>query len=75
MSTGPFNYTPWLDEVEQKAIIVNQRRFASITSRTPKTIKVAAVKESYAYLRLFMRFVSLNRQVLFTVRAQQGDNS
>lgn len=68
----PFNYTEWLEEVEQKAIAVNQRRFSAINSSTPNDIKILKTQEAYAYLRLFMRFVSINRQLLFSVQAKRA---
>lgn len=59
------NYTEWLDGVEQRAINVNQRRFEGITVASPIETKTRVVREAFAYLQLFNRFVSLNRQILF----------
>lgn len=59
------NYTKWLDEVEQRAIKVNARRFEGITIASPTETKTRVVREAFAYLQLFNCFVSLNRQILF----------
>lgn len=66
-----FNYTQWLDEVEQKAVAVNQRRFASLTTTSRRAKKTETVQQAYDYLSLFRKFVSLNRAVLYASKRGQ----
>lgn len=53
-----YNYTEWLNEVEQKAIEVNGRCFKRPTA--------ASVRKAQNFASLFLGFVSLNRQILMS---------